>query len=437
MEWQLVLGLILLSLIAVMATGMPVAICFFTVNLVLTWLLWGGMAGLQQFILSLFSSLTTFALLPLPMFILMGEMMFHSGIGPLMLDALDKWLGRLPGRLSILAVGTGILFSSLTGASMTSIALLGTVLLPQMEKRGYKTPMTLGPIMGSGGLAILIPPSGLAVLLGAIGQISVGKLLMAIIVPGLLLAFIYGAYIIVRCWLQPHIAPPYEVAASSMSEKIAATVKYILPLGFVIFMVIGLIILGVASPTEAAATGALSLMILTAAYRRLNWSVMKKSLAGTVRITGMIFLILSGAKAFSQVLSFSGATQGLIEAILAMPLSPMFVIIIMMAITFVLGMFMDVVSLMMVSLPLFVPVVRALNFDPVWFGVLFLINVELAVISPPFGLSLFAMKGVAPEGTKMMDIYGAALAFIVLDVIAIALVMLFPQVALWLPGRLQ
>jgi tripartite ATP-independent transporter DctM subunit len=354
-----------------------------------------------------------------------------------MLDALDKWIGRLPGRLSILAVGTGILFSSLTGASMTSIALLGTVLLPEMEKRGYKTPMTLGPIMGSGGLAILIPPSGLAVLLGAIGQISVGKLLMAIIVPGLLLAFIYGAYIIVRCWLQPHIAPSYEVSSSSTSEKIAASVKYILPLGFVIFMVIGLIILGVASPTEAAATGALSLMILTAAYRRLNWSVMKKSLAGTIRITGMIFLILSGAKAFSQVLSFSGATQGLIEAILGMPLAPMFVIIIMMAITFVLGMFMDVVSLMMVSLPLFVPVVRAMNFDPVWFGVLFLINVELAVISPPFGLSLFAMKGVAPEGTKMIDIYGAALAFIVLDVIAIAVVMLFPQVALWLPGRLR
>jgi tripartite ATP-independent transporter DctM subunit len=248
---------------------------------------------------------------------------------------------------------------------------------------------------------------------------------------------IYFAYIIVRCWLQPQIAPPYGVTVSSLSEKIAATVKYILPLGFVIFMVIGLIILGIASPTEAAATGALSLMILTAAYRRLNWSVMKKSMAGTIRITGMIFLILSGAKAFSQVLSFSGATHGLIEAILGASLRPTYVIIIMMAVTFVLGMFMDVVSLMMVSLPLFVPVVRALHFDPVWFGVLFLINVELAVISPPFGLSLFAMKGVAPEGTGMTDIYRAALAFLILDVIAIAAVIIFPQVALWLPGLVR
>ena len=437
MEWELVLLLILGSLIVIMATGLPVAFCFLAVNLVCAWLLWGGSAGLQQFILSLFSSLTTFALLPLPMFILMGELMFHSGIGPLMLNALDKWLGRLPGRLSILAVGTGVLFSTLTGASLTSIALLGTVLLPEMERRGYQKPMTLGPIMGSGGLAILIPPSGLAVLLGAIGQISVGKLLMAIILPGLLLACIYTVYIILRGWQQPQLAPPYDLPASSLSEKIMATLCYIVPLGFVIFMVIGLIILGIASPTEAAATGALSLMILTAAYGRLKWNVLKKSLAGTIKITGMIFLVIAGAKAFSQVLSFSGATRGLIEATLGLPIAPIFILVFMMAIAFFLGMFMDVVSLMMVSLPLFIPVINALKYDPVWFGVLLLINVEVAVISPPFGLSLFAMKGVTPANTTMMDIYRAALPFVLLDVIAIALVIVFPQLALWLPGLVR
>jgi tripartite ATP-independent transporter DctM subunit len=434
MEWQLVLLFILGGLIAIMATGLPVAFCFLAVNLVSAYLLWGGSAGLQQFILSLFSSLSTFALLPLPMFILMGELMFHSGIGPLMLNALDKWLGRVHGRLSILAVGTGILFSTLTGASMTSISLLGTVLLPEMERRGYQKPMTLGPIMGSGGLAILIPPSGLAVLLGAIGQISVGKLLLAIIFPGLLLSVIYGGYIILRCWLQPQIAPPYDLPPSSMYEKVAETVCYILPLGFVIFMVVGLIILGIASPTEAAATGALSLMILTAAYGRLKWNVLTKSLAGTIKITGMVFLIIAGAKAFSQVLSFSGATRGLIETTLDFPVAPVLILIFMMVIAFFLGMFMDVVSLMMVSLPLFVPVIDALKYDPVWFGVLFLVNVEVAVISPPFGLSLFAMKGVTPESTTMMDIYRAALPFVVLDMLAIVMIIVFPQVALWLPG---
>jgi tripartite ATP-independent transporter DctM subunit len=222
-----------------------------------------------------------------------------------------------------------------------------------------------------------------------------------------------------------------------MYEKVAETVCYILPLGFVIFMVVGLIILGIASPTEAAATGALSLMILTAAYGRLKWNVLTKSLAGTIKITGMIFLIIAGAKAFSQVLSFSGATRGLIETTLGLPVAPILILVFMMVIAFFLGMFMDVVSLMMVSLPLFVPVINALKYDLVWFGVLFLINVEVAVISPPFGLSLFAMKGVTPESTTMMDIYRAALPFVVLDMLAIVMIIVFPQVALWLPGLVR
>ena len=201
-------------------------------------------AGPKQLILSMFQSLTTFTLLPLPLFILMGDVMFHSGLAPFMIDAVDKWLGRLPGRLSLLAVGAGVLFATLTGASMASATMLGSTLLPEMEKRGYKKTMALGPILGSGGLAVMIPPSGLAVLMCALGGFSIGKTLIAIIIPGVMMAALYALYIIIRCARDPSLAPAYEVQAIPLSEKIISSAKYILPMGFVIFMVIGVMLLG-------------------------------------------------------------------------------------------------------------------------------------------------------------------------------------------------
>ena len=274
-----------------MATGMPVAFCFLLINLVGILLFWGGAPGLELLILTLFTSVTRFTLLPLPLFVLMGEVIFHSGIAPNMLDALDRWLGRLPGRLGLVAVGGGTLFATLTGVSMASVAMLGSTLVPEMEKRGYKKPMSLGPILGSGGLAFMIPPSGLVVLLAALAEISIGKTLMAIIIPGLLMATLYASYIIIRCKLQPSIAPAYDVPPTSLSEKLIPTVRYVLPVGFVIFMVIGVIFLGVATPTEAAATGAIATFILAAGYKRLNWQMVKKSVAGGLKTTLMILMI--------------------------------------------------------------------------------------------------------------------------------------------------
>ncbi|MFC1938132.1 TRAP transporter large permease subunit [Chloroflexota bacterium] len=434
MEWPLVLLLILGSFVVLMASGLPVAFCFMLVNLVGVFVLMGGGAGLRQLTLSIYDSVTIFTLLPLPLFILMGEVMFHSGIAPLMMDALDKWLGRLPGRLGLLAVGGGTLMATLSGVSMASIAVLGSTLVPEMEKRGYKKPMSLGPILGSGGLALMIPPSGLAVLLGAIGEISVGKILIAIIIPGLLMAVFYATYVIVRCWLQPSIAPAYEVSHASLLEKLVTTVRYILPLGFIIFLVVGVIFVGVATPTEAAATGALGTFILAFFYRRLNWEVVKKSMLGTLHVTGMTFLIITGAQAFSQVLAFSGATRGLVEFAVNLAIVPIVTIIAMQVIVVLLGMFMNAIAIMLITLPIFVPIVVALGFNPVWFAVLILLNIEVGTTSPPFGLNLFVMKGVAPPDTTMGDIYLAALPFIYCDLIVMALIMAFPIIVLWLPA---
>jgi tripartite ATP-independent transporter DctM subunit len=416
-----------------MATAMPVAICFMFINMVGMFVFFGGAAGLEQLIVSIYTSLTTFLLLPVALFILMGEVMFHSGIATLLIETVDKWLGRLPGRLGLLAVSAGTALSTLTGTSLASTAMLGSVLVPEMERQGYKKPMSLGPILGSGGLAMMIPPSALAVLCGAIGEISIGRILIAIIIPGLLMAGLYAAYIVIRCWLQPSIAPAYVVQPTPLSEKLVATVKHILPLGFIVFLVIGVIFLGVATPSEAAATGAIGTCILACAYGRLNLEVMKKTTASTLSITGMLFLIMAGARAFSQILSYSGASRGLSEIATGLSVAPIVIVIAMQLIILFLGGFMDVVAIMMITLPTFVPVILTLGFDPVWFAVIFLLNIEMAGTSPPFGLGLFVMKGVAPPDTTMGDIYRAALPFLGCDLIAMALIMAFPELALWLP----
>jgi tripartite ATP-independent transporter DctM subunit len=297
--------------------------------------------------------------------------------------------------------------------------------------------MTLGPILGSGGLAMMIPPSALAVLCGAIAEISIGKILIAIILPGLLMAAIYAGYIIIRCWLQPSIAPTYEVTPAPLSEKLIATVQYVLPQGIVIFLCIGVIFLGITTPSEAAATGSIGTIILSLFYGRLKWDVIKKSIVGTISVTGMLFLIIAGATAFSQILAYSGASANLGAVATGLPVPPIFLIMAMQLVILFLGCFMDVVSIMMITLPIFVPVVESLEFNPVWFAVIFLINIEVAGISPPFGLSLFVMKGVAPPHNTMGDIYRAALPFCGLSLVAMALIMAFPALALWLPGLMR
>lgn len=437
MEWQLALLVILGGVILLMMTGIPIAFAFLTVCVIGSYMLFGGEPGLRLIIPSIRDSVAVFVLLPMTSFILMGEVMFQSNLAPDMLEALDKWLGRLPGRLGVLAVGGGTVFSTLTGVSMASVAMLGASLIPEMKKRGYQNPMCLGPILGSGGLAIMIPPSGLAVLMGALAEISIGKILIAIIVPGLLLSTLYTIYIVVRCWIQPSIAPAYNIPPTPLSEKILSVSKYILPLSLIIFLVVGVILLGIATPTEAAALGASGTFLLAAVYGRLNWAMLKRSLANTLQSTVMIFMVIIGAKVFSQVLAASGAIQGAIEFTLSLELSPLLIIIVIQIILLFMGMFISVVSIMLITIPLFMPVVHALGIDPVWFAVLFLLNSEMATTTPPFGLSLFVMKGVSPPDTRMEDIYRASLPFLGCDVIAMILLIAFPSLVLWLPSLMR
>ena len=435
MEWQVAVLIVFSSLIVLMMTGMPIALCFMFINVVGGVLVLGYPQGLDYIIQSMWSSLATFTIAPVPLFVIMGELMFHSGLGGDVVKIVDQWLGRLPGRGSLIAVGSGVILAALTGVSIASVSILGSVLLPQMEKEGYHKSMIFGPILGGGGLAVLIPPSGLAVLLAAIGEISVGKILLAIIGPGLLLAAFYSAYIIIRCAINPSLAPVHAAPRVSMREKLTNLAYNILPVAAIIFSVIGFMVLGVATPEEAAASGALATLLVALVQRRMSWLVIKKTILGSLKVTGMIFLIIAGARGFSQVLAYVGATQAMAQFVLALPVHRLVIMGIMQVVLLILGCFMDSAAIILLTMPIFVPAIISLGFDPVWFGAISVLNIEVGLITPPFGVALYTMKAVAPPQYTMSDIISSAVPFIFLQVLAIGVCMLFPSITLWLPGH--
>lgn len=434
MEWYLAILLMFGCLILLMATGMPIAFAFMFTCVMGALLFWGGEVGLEQLAMSFYSSVTNYNFLPIPLFILMGDIVFTSGAGTRLVDAVDKILGRLPGRLSLLAIGSGVLLGTMIGISGGSIGILGRVLVPEMNKRGYKKAMTLGPIVSSGTLAILIPPSALAVFLGAVGQVSIGKLLLAIIVPGLVLAALFAGYIIIRCAINPSLAPTYEVPRVPLSEKMKAVLFQIAPIVLVIFAVIGSVFTGVATPGESAALGVIACYILAALYRKLTWETVKKSAQDTIHVTVMVFFIVVGSISFGRLLATTGAISTLVQFATGLNVHPIFIVIATQMILGFLGCFMDPASIVMITAPLFFPLVRALGYDTLWFAVISLINIQLGLISPPFGLDVFTMKAISPPDVTLGDVFKSSMPFMALGFLIMVLIMIFPQIGLWLPS---
>jgi tripartite ATP-independent transporter DctM subunit len=429
MEWWLVLILLFGGMVCLLLTNLPIAFAFLAVNLVAAYFFLGGLAGLVGVVTGTFTSITTFTLLPVPFFILMGELIFHSGLGLNAVNVLDKWLGNLRGRLSLLAIIMGVIIGALSGSTIATCALLGTILLPQMLEKGYSKNMSLGPLMGVGTVDALIPPNALTVVLASLANIDVGQLLIAGIVPGLIMSGLYFLYVLIWVRIFPNEAPVYAVPPVPWKERVTATVKYLLPLSFIIFMVIGFIFLGVATPTEAAATGTLGSFILALLYRRLTWEVLKKSVMGTVKVTVMIFMIIIVSSTYGEILAFTGAAAGMTSFISSLTIPPIVILIGMLLVVLILGCFMETVAIMMITIPIYMPVINALGFNPVWFGVMMLITLETGLITPPFGVTLFVMKGVAPPDVTMSDIWKAVTPYVIIDLLCIALVMAFPIIA--------
>jgi tripartite ATP-independent transporter DctM subunit len=432
-EWWVIIALLFGGMVLLLLTGLPIAFAFLVVNMVAAYFFLGGIPGLIGTVTGVFTSITTFTLLPVPFFILMGELIFHSNLGLDAVNVLDKWLGRVRGRLSVLAIIMGVIIGALSGSTIATCALLGTILLPQMLEKGYSKNMSLGPLMGVGTVDALIPPNALTVVLASLANIDVGQLLIAGILPGMIMSGLYLLYVLLWCRIRPEEAPVYDVPHTPLKEKVRVTVLYLLPLGFIVFMVIGLIFLGVATPTEAAATGTLGSFILALVYRRLNWEVLKKSTYGTVKVTVMIFMIIIVSSTYGEILAFTGAASGMTNFITNLTISPMVIMIGMLIVVLILGCFMETVAIMMITIPIYMPVVNAFGYNTVWFGVVMLIVLETGLITPPFGVTLFVMKGVAPPDITMGDIWKAVTPYVIIDVLCVALVLAMPFLATAVP----
>jgi tripartite ATP-independent transporter DctM subunit len=434
------MGLVIfLIVLLLMLAGVPVAIGFLAANMIGAWFLMGGVNGLIQLIDNSTNLITTFTLVAIPMFVWMGALLFHAGLAGRVFDALDLLFGRLPGRLAYVTVVGGTTFSALTGSTMANTAMLGSLMVPEMRRRGYKVALAVGPIIGTGGLAMIIPPSNLAVLTGSLARIDIGALLLAGLIPGLILAVLYCAIIAIQVARDPHAAPAYDLDLPPFSQRLRAFAVNVLPLGLVIFCVVGFIVLGIATPSEAAAFGVLASVLLAWMFGGLTKDNVSKSLETTVSVTGMVFLLIFGSAAFSQLLAFSGASQGVVAAATAWDAPVYAKLALMFLVLVTLGMFMDQISILLLTIPFFFPLASALGLDPVWFGIVVLLAMEMSLTTPPFGLLLFLMTGVAPpnpDGTRIsfQQVVSAALPYLGCDLIMLLFLVAFPALALWLPG---
>jgi tripartite ATP-independent transporter DctM subunit len=436
LSWQMAALLLLGGSTVLLFLGLPVALSFVAINIVGAMVFLGGEPGLLQVVRNSVVSVMNFSLTPIPLFILMGELLFHTGLALKVIEGVERLIRQVPGRLAVIAVVAGTVFSAISGSTIATTAMLGSLMLPVMLARGYHPAFATGPIMAIGAVDMLIPPSALTVLLGSLSGISISKLLIGGVLPGLLLSLAFIAYIIATAQRWPHLAPPAPAASPAGAEHWRLLLIYVLPLLSIFIVVVGAMSGGWATPTESAALGAIATLVLALAYRALTFAALRAALWGTVAITGMILFIILGATTFSQILSFSGATEGLVSTILDQGLSAFAVVVGMMLLLIFLGIFVDQVSMMLITLPVFMPIVARLAIDPIWFGVLFLICMQLGLLLPPHGLLLMTMRGVAPEEVKMGHIFQAVVPYVVMSLLLLVLLLLLPAVATWLPNRL-
>lgn len=481
MEWYYALTLLLGTVCVIMFLGMPVALAFFAANVLGTYLFIFGDIGLV-FMPMEFHNAIKYTLSPIALFLLMGEILLQTGVAFKAIGAIDRLISRIPGRLAVVSIVGGTVFSSLSGSTIANTAILGSVLLPDMIKRGYRPAIAMGPIMAVGGIAMLIPPSALAVLLASLAEQSVAQLLIAGIVPGILMAVLFFGYVVGRCIVNPDLAPSYSPDESHLDRPLTVTINmggksttlltyngrllrlvnrflpfffYIMPLSIIFIVVVGSIFFRIAAPTESAALGCLAALGACYFFRLFKsifvisgiegadftWRAIAKALMETAKINTMILFIIAGSLVFSQALSNSGATNGLLQAVTSWHLTPLTVVIVMMAVLLFLGAFMDQVSMLLLTMPFFLlggnSLQAVFNIDIIWLMVLMLITMEISLLTPPFGLLLYVMKGVAPFKVTLGEVVRSALPFILIELFVLILLIAVPQVAIWLPKQIQ
>lgn len=434
MEWHLALILLVGGVCVLLMLGVPVAFAFFAINIVGATLFLGGVKALISLPSECLEAIARFNLTPIPLFILMGELLFHTGVAFRAIDAIDRLILRVPGRLAVVALLGGTTFASLSGSTIASTALVGNTLLPRMLERGYEKQLSIGSIMSVGGIAMLIPPSALAVLLASLAEQKIAAVLIGGIVPGITMAMLFIAYVVIRCILKPDLAPRVDTEMERSRAEWLPLVHYVVPLFAIFIVVVGSMFLGFASPTEAAALGCVATATVCAAYRALTTKNLIKSATETAKISVMISFVIAGSLTFSQVLAVSGGTNGLLVQLKELQLTNFALVLTMVLILLALGCFMDQVSMILLTLPFFIPLAVTQQIDIVWLLLLILVSMELSLLTPPFGLLLFVMKGVAPPDVTLGNVYVAALPFVLLKLFVLTLMLLWPEFVTWLPS---
>jgi tripartite ATP-independent transporter DctM subunit len=422
--------------IVVLLTGLPLAFATGSVAVFFSVVLF-GLPGLTLIVGRVFTLMGNYVLLSVPLFIFMACVLEQAGIAEAIFRAAHVWAGRVRGGLAVAVIISCALMAAMVGVIGAEIVTMGVVALPAMLSRGYKKELALGCICAGGGLATLIPPSVVFIMYGLTAGVSIGQLYVAGVVPGLMLAGMYIAYIIVRCKVRPDFAPPASDAelAISLREKVALLKELILP-GLVAFSVLGTLYMGWATPTEAAAVGVAGAIFAMAWNRKFSWTKLRRAAEDTAKVTVMLYWLFFGSSALIGVYTLAGGTKLIQDVLTGLPVPPIGVVILIQMVWIVLGCFIDWIGILLLTAPIFVPVVVSLGFDPVWMGVLFCMNMQISYISPPFGPAAFYLKGVTPAGITLVDIFRSIWPYLGLQVVALGLVISFPQIALWLPGTM-
>lgn len=432
MPWYETLALGFALMIGLIFTGVPIFVAFLIINAV--GILWAfGSEAFGMYSNSLLSTLTNESLVTVPLFLLMGEMLFRSGAIDRLYGALDKLIGNTRIRLYLLGIALATALGTLSGSAMADAAMLGRTLYPGMIARGYDKKLSAGLILSGATLAPIIPPSVLAVVLGSIAEVSIAQLLIAGIGPGIFLAALILCYVRIRVLVDPTKAPPLstDYVRPTVNERLFAVLE-LLPFTSVIFMVIGLILLGIASPTESAATGVVATLFVAAYHRRLTLRLVVESLFAAARTTATIMVIVMSATLFGQLLAFTGAPDGLIQTVQHVGLNRWAVYFAMMAVAFVSCMFMGGYEFMLISVPIYSPLIAALHFDPVWFWMIYLVNIVTGGMTPPFGLTMFVFKSVVPE-ISIVDIYNSTWPYVAVIMLGLLIMTFEPHIVTFLP----
>jgi tripartite ATP-independent transporter DctM subunit len=421
---------------AILLTGLPLAFATGAVAAVFAVVLFGW-PGLTLVVSRVFTLMGNYVLVSVPLFVFMACVLERAGIAEAIFRAAHVWAGRMRGGLAVAVILSCALMATMVGVIGAEIVTMGVVALPAMLARGYKKELALGCICAGGGLATLIPPSVVFIMYGLTAGVSIGQLYAAGVIPGLMLAAMYIAYIVIRCHQRPDFAPAASDAelAITLREKIGLLHELVVP-ALVAFGVLGSLYFGWATPTEAAGVGVLGAVLAMWWNGKLTWMKLRLAAEDTAKVTVMLYWLFFGSSALIGVYTLAGGTKLIQDVLTALPVGPIGVVILIQIIWIVLGCFIDWIGILLLTAPIFVPVVIALGFDPVWMGVLFCMNMQISYISPPFGPAAFYLKGVTPAGISLGDIFSSIWPYLGLQFVALGLVIAFPQIALWLPGTM-